>query len=383
MIRKTPLFFLIVLLMLAFPLTAYAAASSFITNGTTSSKEVALTFDDGSDGTNIGRILSILDRENTTATFFLTGRGAENHPSSIRSIVDAGHEIANHSYSHPDFTTLSATEMKNELSRTEDTIRSTTGQALSPLFRAPFGAVNDQVLQVVGDAGYPYTIHWDIDTLDWKGLSTTEVYNRIMNNVEAGSIILMHTGAGASGTPGAIERVIPELKRQGYSFTTVSRILGLEQSSTHTVQAGDTLYSLAKRYGTTVEALTSANGITDVTNIQIGEVLTIPSTTGGGSSDGDGYTVKRGDTLYSIARTYGVSVSAIVEANNILNPALIRVGQQLKIPDASSSRYTVKPGDNMYRIALNHGVTLAELARANSISSPYLIHPGQVLIIPN
>ncbi|WP_347861409.1 LysM peptidoglycan-binding domain-containing protein [Salimicrobium sp. PL1-032A] len=387
--RKTPVFLLIVLLMLAYPLTASAASSTFITNGNTSSKQIALTFDDGSDGTNIGRILSILDRENTIATFFLTGKGTDNHPASIRSIAGAGHEIANHSYSHPDFTTLSTTGINNELTRAEETIRRAIGKEISPLFRAPFGAVNDRVLQVVGDAGYAHTIHWDVDTLDWKGLSTTEVYNRIMDNVTAGSIILMHTGAGASGTPGAIERAIPELKRQGYTFTTVSGILSLDTSgTTHTVQAGDTLYSLARTYNTTVDTLTSLNNITDVTNIQVGQVLMLPGTEGGGdgsgSGNGDSYTVKPGDTLYSISKSFGVSVSAMAEANNISNPAYIRVGQQLTVPGTtSSSSYTVQAGDNMYRIALTHGVTLSDLARVNSIAPPYLIFPGQRLTIPN
>ncbi|SIS49371.1 LysM peptidoglycan-binding domain-containing protein [Salimicrobium flavidum] len=389
MSRKWTAFLVMLVLIFGSISTAAAASSTFTTKGNTSSKVVSLTFDDGSDGTNISKILNVLDRENVTATFFLTGSGANAHPESIRNIVRAGHEIANHSYSHPDFTTISPSQMRSELSRTESTIRTITGQSLAPLFRAPFGAVNSQVLQVVGDAGYTHTLHWNIDTLDWQGLSSSQVYNRIMSNMVPGSIVLMHTGVGASGTTDAISRAIPELKRQGYSFATVSQILGkTQQGSTHRVQAGDTLYSLAIRYGTTVNALVTENNISNVNALQIGQVLVLPGsgTPSPTPSPSEGtYTVKSGDTMYSIARRYNVTVSLLASSNNIANPSLIRTGQVLKIPGTGSpttSKYTVKSGDTLYRIAVNNKVSVSALASANSISSPYLIFPGQTLTIP-
>ncbi|AKG05171.1 polysaccharide deacetylase [Salimicrobium jeotgali] len=387
MSRIVTMIFMTVLLVFGSFSTASAASSVFTMKGNTSSKTVALTFDDGSDGTNISSILNVLDRENVTATFFLTGSGAKKHPSSIRSITRAGHEIANHSYSHPDFTTISSSQMRNELSRTESAVESITGQSLSPIFRAPFGAVNSRVLNTVGNAGYTHTIHWDIDTLDWKGYSSSRIYDRIMSNVQPGSIILMHTGAGASGTTKAISRAIPALKQKGYSFTTVSQLLGTTTASTHRVQAGDTLYSLARRYGTTVDALMKNNNISDARMLRIGQVLHL-SGSGNGTVDPPAsqtsYTIKRGDTLYSIARRYNVSVSNLASHNNISNPAYIRTGQVLKIPGTAqvSKTHTVKSGDTMYRIALNNRVTVSALAAANSISSPYIIYPGQVLNIP-
>src|SRR5699024_10984456 len=101
---------------------AQAAPSNYITKGNTTEKVVAFTFDDGSDGTNFDRIVSILAKHNIKATFFLTGSGANSHPQPVRDVINAGHDIGNHSYSHPDFTTISTTEMLNQLNRTETVI---------------------------------------------------------------------------------------------------------------------------------------------------------------------------------------------------------------------------------------------------------------------
>mgnify|MGYP003425591833 CR=1 FL=1 len=110
------LFGVILSLLLLFTLSAtpaLAATSQIIYQGSTSNKVVALTFDDGSDGYNIQSILNTLSANNIKATFFLTGQGAENHPQAIKNIVSAGHDIGNHSYNHPDFTTVSTTEINS------------------------------------------------------------------------------------------------------------------------------------------------------------------------------------------------------------------------------------------------------------------------------
>ncbi|KHE69886.1 polysaccharide deacetylase family protein, partial [Halobacillus sp. BBL2006] len=138
--------FLLLVSFFTFSTQIDAASSKFVTKGNTAGKLVALTFDDGSDGTNIGKILQILSSQKVTSTFFLTGSGTDNHPQSIKNIAAAGHELANHSYSHADFTQLTASEIKTELSETDAIVRSITGQTTQPLFRAPFGSVNSAVL---------------------------------------------------------------------------------------------------------------------------------------------------------------------------------------------------------------------------------------------
>ncbi|MGP6139632.1 MULTISPECIES: LysM peptidoglycan-binding domain-containing protein [unclassified Jeotgalibaca] len=395
----TTIFSLLTFLFLLGP-PAQAATSQFIIKGNTSEKVIALTFDDGSDGTNFSKILSVLSKHNVKATFFLTGSGTNNHPSVVKTAVNNGHDIGNHSFNHPDFTTLSTTQMLSQLSQTETIIKNTTGKSTKPFFRAPYGATNATVLNTVGNAGYTYTLHWTIDSLDWTGNSAATIINLVMTRVQPGTIVLMHTGDGASGTSTALETIIPQLKNQGYRFVTISQLLGLQSvppsgGTTYTVKAGDTLYAIALRYGVTVAQLTSANNITNANLISVGQVLRIPGTgtTTPPPTGTTNYTVKAGDTLSGIAARYGVTVAQLASANNITNVNLIRVGQVLRIPGTTggpvtpppatgTTNYTVKSGDTLSGIAVRYGVTVAQIASANNITNTNLIRVGQVLKIP-
>jgi len=176
------------------------------------------------------------------------------------------------------------------------------------------------------------------------------------------------------------------------------------QSRVHVVQRGDTLYSIARRYGTTVQAVMNANGLTNRNFIWVGQRLTIPgASSGGGSSSGGGttsggvYVVRRGDTLYSIARRYGTTVQAIMNANGLRNGNFIWVGQRLTIPGASSgggsssgggtipssgSVHIVRRGETLAGIASRYGTTVAAIATLNGLRNPNLIYVGQRLNIP-
>ncbi|WP_404353713.1 LysM peptidoglycan-binding domain-containing protein [Exiguobacterium aurantiacum] len=378
--------------LVAYPKSADAAASKFITSVNTTSKVVALTFDDGADGANTNKILDILAKNNVKATFFLTGSGAANHPQYIKNIAAKGHQLGNHSYTHPDFTKLTATQMKSELDRTEAKVKSITGKTTKPIFRAPFGAVNSAVLSGVGAAGYGYTIQWNIDTVDWKGVTASQINTKVQANIKPGSIVLMHTGAGAPGTPLALPTMISQLKAKGYKFVTVSQLLAYRSTSTaktYTVKSGDTLYSIARAYGVTVSALAAANKITNYNSIYVGQVLVIPGTTvTPPPTTTVKYTVKSGDTLYKIATLYKTTVAKIAAANKITNINSITVGQVLVIPGttvtppATTVKYTVKSGDTLYKIATMYNTTVAKIAAANNITNTSLISVGQVLTIP-
>jgi peptidoglycan/xylan/chitin deacetylase (PgdA/CDA1 family) len=378
--------------LVAYPKSADAAASKFITSVNTTSKVVALTFDDGADGANTNKILDILAKNNVKATFFLTGSGANNHPQYIKNIAAKGHQLGNHSYTHPDFTKLTATQMKSELDRTEAKIKSITGKTTKPIFRAPFGAVNSAVLSGVGAAGYGYTIQWNIDTVDWKGVTASQINTKVQANIKPGSIVLMHTGAGAPGTPLALPTMIAQLKAKGYKFVTVSQLLAYQNTSTsktYTVKSGDTLYSIARAYNVTVAALAAANKITNYSLIYVGQVLVIPGTTvTPPPTTTVKYTVKSGDTLYKIATLYKTTVAKIAAANNITNVNSIYVGQVLIIPGTTVTpptttvKYTVKSGDTLYKIATMYNTTVAKIAAANNITNVSLISVGQVLTIP-
>lgn len=159
------------------------------------------------------------------------------------------------------------------------------------------------------------------------------------------------------------------------------------QTTTYVVQWGDTLYSIALRCGTTVDAIVQMNNIADPNSIRAGQQLTLscaetPATT-------VEHVVKPGENLFRIALMYNTTVEAIATANGIVNPSYIWVGQRLVIPQgagtppAEGGRYhVVQPGETLYGIALRYGTTTAAIAVANDLSNPNLIYPGQTLLIP-
>lgn len=382
---------LVLLIGLLLPANAVAASPSvLVSRATTSDKVVALTFDFGSDAGNLTRILQTLGDKGVKSTFFATGQAATNYPSAVRSVVTQGHELGNHSYSHPYFTQLTAAQMTDELSRASTAIRNATGQAPKPYFRPPYGDYNSAVLQAVGDVGYSHTIMWTIDTVDWQGVSSAAIRDKVLNNATPGSIALMHVGGGATGTPDALPGMIDGLRAAGYQLVTVSELLGATPTgqTLYVVKQGDTLYRIASLYGVTVSAIVSANNLANPNLIFPNQVLVIPTGSTPPPSTGGTYTVQPGDTLYRIAARFGTTVTAIVNANNIADPNLIYPGQVLVIPSASSGTtpsqvaYTVQPGDTLYRIAVRYGTTVAAIVNANNIANANLIYPGQVLVIP-
>ncbi len=202
--------------------TSIPSPSVLISRGNLQRKQLALTFDGGSgiEGINI---LDVLKKHNVASTFFITGKFAENFPEHAKRIVTDGHEIAHHSHTHPNFTTISYDEILIEMRNAEGAIERVTGKNPRPYFRFPYGASNSQALKAVGQAGYPYSIHWTIDTLDWKQPPTNDIISRIKAGASNGDIVLMHIGA--KNTPEAVDQVIPYLKAQGYDLVTVGDIL--------------------------------------------------------------------------------------------------------------------------------------------------------------
>lgn len=151
---------------------------------------------------------------------------------------------------------------------------------------------------------------------------------------------------------------------------------------TYVVQPGDTLSGIAQRFGTTYQTLASLNGISDPDLIYAGQTIKIPENN---SSTSQTYTVQSGDTLSGIAQRFGTTVGAIASLNGISNPDLIYAGQVLQIPRGSSSSsqtYTVQSGDTLSGIAQRFGTTVSAIASLNGISNPNLIYAGQVLQIP-
>ncbi|HHY66483.1 MAG TPA: polysaccharide deacetylase family protein, partial [Alicyclobacillus sp.] len=130
-------------------------------------KQAALTFDDGPDVTYTTRILDILRREGIHATFFIVGQRAQAHPEMVRRIIAEGHAVGNHSWDHPNFTKLSIAEIRSELIRTNDLLRSLVGYT-PDLFRPPYGELTPALVQTIGGMGFKI-IDWSVDTRDWAG----------------------------------------------------------------------------------------------------------------------------------------------------------------------------------------------------------------------
>ncbi len=169
------------------------------------------------------------------------------------------------------------------------------------------------------------------------------------------------------------------------AISTGAVLLPPESAFTYTVEAGDTLSAIARRYGVTVEEIMSANGLTDPNRIYVGDQLVIPRLDDSGQTI---HTVQAGESLSIIARRYGVTVEALAAANGLSSPDSLSAGQRLIVPGGSAAAadpgltYTLQRGESLYRVSLIFGVTVDDLLAANSLASPNAIYPGLTLRIP-
>lgn len=185
----------------------------------TKEKVVALTFDAAYDPAPLKGILAALEAADADATFFLTGEFVRDFPDHTKLIIDAGHPIGNHSYSHPDFTELSADRMRDEIRRTSAALVKLGAPDPAPLFRPPFGAYDKRVLSVLANEGY-VSVYWTIDTLDWMPERTPEqIRSTVLNKLVPGAIVLMHVGSKQElqVLPGLLE----EIAARGYRFVNL------------------------------------------------------------------------------------------------------------------------------------------------------------------
>jgi polysaccharide deacetylase family sporulation protein PdaB len=184
-------------------------------------KMVAITLDGtwGADYTE--QILDIFDKYDIKITFFFAGYWLEKYPELVKRIAAEGHEIGNHTYTHPHCNSLSREELIKELTDTNRLIKELIGKE-SKLFRPPFGEYNNQVIRTANELGFQ-VIQWSLDSLDWQEPGVDYIVNRILNNVEPGDIILMHNNA--PDTPQTLDRIIPELQKRGYQIVPLSELV--------------------------------------------------------------------------------------------------------------------------------------------------------------
>lgn len=184
---------------------------------------IAITFDDGPDPVLTPRLLDLLKQRGIHATFFLVGRNAAAYPDVVRRIADEGHELGNHSWSHPLLTQLGKDSVESQLRRTHDAIVKACGTA-PLLYRPPYGAVSvSQRARIEKSFGYS-AILWDVDPQDWKHpRSAQKVYDAIHKQTRAGSIILCHDIHET--TIAAMPATLDDLLARGYRFATVTQLI--------------------------------------------------------------------------------------------------------------------------------------------------------------
>lgn len=186
--------------------------------------EIALTFDDGPDPQYTPQILDILRQYRVKATFFCIGHQATRSPHIVKQEFDMGHNIGNHTWTHPDLALLSATDVLSEICRTSDALEEATG-VRPTFFRPPYGSLSSQVLVQTHHLGIT-TIMWNDLAQDWARPGTNFIIHRTLSLIQNGSIILMHDGGGdRSQTVKALPAIIGSLQNRGFQFVTVKQIL--------------------------------------------------------------------------------------------------------------------------------------------------------------
>lgn len=193
---------------------------------------VALTFDAGANSAGLPKILAALSAKGVAGTFFLTGNWAATNAGAVGQIVAGGHRVANHSMTHPGFTSLPDGQIAQQVLGAEQVILA-DGADPRPFFRFPYGERDARTIAAVNDVGY-IAVRWTVDTLGWKGtsggISTQTVVERVVAGLQPGEIVLMHIGSnpedGSTLDADALPQMIDRISAAGYGFITLDVLLG-------------------------------------------------------------------------------------------------------------------------------------------------------------
>ena len=187
----------------------------------TDEKKIAISFDCAWGIDHTDALLEIMEQNDIRCTFFAVQFWVESYPEYVQKIVNAGHELGTHSRTHPYMSRLSKEEIVSELKTSSAAIEKITGKKVT-LFRPPYGDYNNLLIDTCAELGL-YPIHWDVDSLDWKNLSGSEIAMRIINGAKNGSIILCHNNG--LHTAEALPMIFSTLKNRGYEFVPISELI--------------------------------------------------------------------------------------------------------------------------------------------------------------
>lgn len=202
-------------------MTAVTTRELPVYNVDTNEKVLSISFDAAWGRANTEGILSILDQYDVKTTFFLVGFWAEKHPDLVAELVARGHEIGNHSATHPHMAQLTDAKIREELRQCSELVRSITGKPTT-LFRPPYGEYNDSVVRISREEGYE-CVQWNVDSLDWKNISAQDMISRCTKNVNPGDIVLFHNDS--KYILEALPQILEYYISNGYKIIPVSQLL--------------------------------------------------------------------------------------------------------------------------------------------------------------
>lgn len=184
-------------------------------------KKVSLTINCAWNADDIDSILDTLSKYNVKTTFFVVGEWVDKYPEAVKKIYEAGHEIANHSNSHPHVNNLTYEKNVEEILECSKKVENITGQKTN-LYRGPYGEYNNTVIKAAKDNNHT-VIQWNLDTLDYQGLDSEQMWDRLKNKISSGSIILMHNGT--ENTAKSLDRIIYNIQEKGFDIVKVSDLI--------------------------------------------------------------------------------------------------------------------------------------------------------------
>ena len=187
----------------------------------TEEKKIAISFDCAWGVEHTDALLSAMEKNDVKCTFFAVQFWVERYPEYVKKIMDAGHEMGTHSRTHSYMSKQTKAEIQDELITSSAAIEKLTGEKVT-LFRPPYGDYDDELVDTCLEMGI-YPIQWDVDSLDWKNLSATEIAMRVINGAKPGSIILCHNNG--LHTAEALPLIFSTLKNRGFTFVPISELI--------------------------------------------------------------------------------------------------------------------------------------------------------------
>ncbi len=187
----------------------------------TDEKKIAISFDCAWGVDYTDTLLSIMKEEDVRCTFFMVEFWTKKYPDYVKKISDYGHEIGTHSATHPYMSKLDKAAIQKELTTSKTAIENITGKKVE-VFRPPYGDYDDLLIDTAKELGL-FTIQWDVDSLDWKDLSATEIKERVIKKTKSGSIVLFHNQG--KNTAKALPSIIKALKAEGYTFLPIGELI--------------------------------------------------------------------------------------------------------------------------------------------------------------